>query len=184
MIEEIIPTFTPHRTVKMLSADNNIINKLPAIDSHISFLPFVNFLKDKLAITSGTRSDFYRYLIRRFEAEPELLDEVKNVQILDEHGELMELLSTVIFPVVSDEQKNNFTLSTPYQFNIFSYSESFKKLFIDEAETILKFPPEVSETYLRQVQCSTIYDHVLEKYYGHGDGGAREHGARAVADDA
>ena len=166
MIEEIIPTFTPHRTVKMLSADNGIINKLPPIDSHISFLPFVNFLKDKLAITSGTRSDFYRYLIRKFEGEPELLHEVKDVQILDDHGELMELLCTVIFPVVSDEQKNTFTLSAPYQFNIFSYSESFKKLFIDEAETTLKFPPEVSETYLRQVQCSMIYDHVLEKYYG------------------
>src|SRR6186997_2767900 len=115
MIEEIIPAFTPHKTVKTLSVANDIINKLPAIDSHISFLPFVNFLRDKLAITSGTRSDFYRYLIRKFEAQPELLQQVDDVQVLDDHGELMELLSTVIFPVVSDEQKNNFTLSVPYQ---------------------------------------------------------------------
>ncbi|MEO6329961.1 MAG: hypothetical protein ABIO55_13575 [Ginsengibacter sp.] len=166
MIEEIIPAFTPHKEVKMLSADRDIINKLPAVDSQISFLPFVNFLKDKLTVTSGTRSDFYRYLIRKFEAEPQLLREIKDVQIIDDRGELMELLSTVIFPVVSDEQKNNFTLSTPYQFSIFSYSESFRKLFIDKDETNLKLPSEISETYLKQVQCSMIYDHVLEKYYG------------------
>jgi hypothetical protein len=103
MIEEIIPAFAPHRMVKMLSADIAIINRLPAINSHISFLPFVNFLKDKLAITSGTRADFYRYLIKKFEAEPELLQQVKDVQILDDHEELLELLSTVIFPVVSDQ---------------------------------------------------------------------------------
>ena len=72
----------------------------------------------------------------------------------------------LFFPVVSDEGKNNFTLSAPYQFNIFSYSEPFRKLFIDEEETNLKLPGEISETYLKQVQCSMIYDHVLEKYYG------------------
>jgi hypothetical protein len=166
MIQEIIPAFTPHKTVKMLSADRDIMNKLPPIDSHISFLPFVKFLKDKLAITSGTRADFYRYLIKKFEAEPALLQQVTDVQILDDHEELLELLSTVIFPVVSDEGKNNFTLSAPYQFNIFSYSEPFRKLFIDEEETKLKLPGEISETYLKQVQCSMIYDHVLEKYYG------------------
>ena len=166
MIEEIIPAFAPHKTVKMLSADREIINRLPAIDSHISFLPFVNFLKDKLAVTSGTRADFYRYLIQKFEAEPELLQQVEDVQILDDHDELLELLSTVIFPVVTDEGKNNFTFSAPYQFNIFSYSEPFRKLFIDKEETKLKLPREISEAYLKEVQCSMIYDHILEKYYG------------------
>ena len=166
MIEEIIPAFAPHKTVKMLSADREIINRLPAIDSHISFLPFVNFLKDKLAVTSGTRADFYRYLISKFEAQPELLRQVENVQILDDHDELLELLSTVIFPVVTDEEKNNFTFSAPYQFNIFSYSEPFRRLFIDKEETKLKLPREISEAYLKEVQCSMIYDHILEKYYG------------------
>lgn len=27
-------------------------------------------------------------------------------------------------------------------------------------------PGEISETYLKEVQCSMIYDHILEKYYG------------------
>ena len=166
MIEEIIPALKPHKAVRMLSGDNDIINKIPAVNSHISFLPFVEYLKEKLAVTSGTRANFYHYLIKKFEAAPELLQRIKDVQLLSNHEDLLELLTTVIFPVVSDEVKNNFTLSAPYRFNIFSYSEPFRKLFINEDGSYLKLPEEMSEAYLKEVQCSMIYDQALEKYYG------------------
>ncbi|MES1224125.1 MAG: hypothetical protein ABUT20_52005, partial [Bacteroidota bacterium] len=164
MIEEIISTTTPHANLKILSADKAILDTLPAIDSRISFLPFINFLKDKLETTTGIRADFYRYLIQKFEAEPALLQQVVRAQDLNDNEELLELLSTVIFPVVSE--KHNFTLATPYQFNIFSYSDAFKKLFVDKDESKLILPDEISEKYLEQVQCSMIYDHILDKYYG------------------
>jgi hypothetical protein len=164
MIEEIISTTAPQRKLKFLSADEEIIGRLPVIDSHISFLPFINFLKEKLATTYGTRADFYRYLIRKFEAEPALLKQILDAKTLTDNEELLELLSTAIFPVVSD--KNNFTLSAPYQFSIFSYSDTFRKLFVDKEESKLKLPEEISEAYLKEVQCSMIYDHILEKYYG------------------
>jgi hypothetical protein len=163
---EIIPAAVPQKKVRLLSAEPAFVEKLPVVDSKISFLPFLNFLKEKLTTASGTRADFYKYLIRKFEAEPALLQQVVNAQILSDHEELLELLSSAIFPMVSEEEKNNFTLSAPYQFNIFSYSETFKNLFIDEEERHFRLPEEISEEYLRQVQCSMIYDHVLEKYYG------------------
>jgi hypothetical protein len=166
MIEEIIPAFAARKPVKMLSAEAGLLDKMPVIESHISFLPFVQFLKEKLESTSGTRADFYRYLIRKFEAEPELLEKISDVRILNNHEELLELLSTAIFPVVSDETKNNFTLSSPYQFNVFAYSESFRNLFIDANEKHLKLPSEMPEQQLKEVQCAMIYDHILEKYYG------------------
>lgn len=164
MIEEIISAATTPRSLKILSADEDIIARLPVIDSHISFLPFIHFLKDKLAATSGTRADFYRYMIQKFEAEPALLQEVLDAKTLADHEDILELLSTAIFPVVSD--KNNFTLSGPYQFNIFSYSDTFRKLFVNKEESKLKLPEEISETYLKEVHCSMIYDHILEEYYG------------------
>ncbi len=166
MIEEILPVLTPHKRLKMLSPRRGIINNLPSVVSHISFLPFINFLKDKLTTISGTRADFYRNLIQKFEAKPVLLQQVANIQILDDHEELLELLTTAIFPIVSDNEENNFTLSGPYQFNIFSYSETFKKFFIGKEEEHLQLPEDISEEHLRQVQCSMIYDHILEKYYG------------------
>ncbi|HUH32948.1 MAG TPA: hypothetical protein VLZ28_03290, partial [Daejeonella sp.] len=166
MIKEITPAPAPHKGLKVLSPESAVTSKLPAIDSHISFLPFVNFLKEKLATTSGTRADFYRHLIRKFEEEPTLLRKLGNIHQLDDHEELLEFLSTAIFPVVCEESDNNFTLSAPYNFNIFSYSESFKKLFIDQEEEHFQLPEEISEEQLREVQCAMIYDHILEKYYG------------------
>ena len=164
MIKEIIPAPIPRRGLKILSPETDIISNLPAVDSHISFLPFVNFLKEKLATTSGTRADFYGYLIRKFEEEPALLEKVADIRQLDEHEELLEFLSTAIFPVVSEESENNFTLSAPYRLSIFNYSEPFRKLFIDREEQHLQLSNELSADHLRQVQCSMIYDHVLEKY--------------------
>ncbi len=114
MIEEIIPVAKAHKALKMLSPETRMTNKLPLFNSHISFLPFVNFLKEKLATTSGTRADFYRYLIRKFGEQPSLLQLVEDVHQLDDHEELLEFLATAIFPVVSDENEINFTLSARY----------------------------------------------------------------------
>ena len=94
-----------------------------------------------------------------------MLKQVRDEGILSEHEELLELLSTAIFPVVSEDEKNNFTLAAPYQFNVFSYSAAFEKLFIDKQKGQLKLP-ELPEQQLREVQCTMIYDHILEKYYG------------------
>jgi hypothetical protein len=165
MIEEIIPAFTARKKINMISADSKVLGRLPGVESHISFRPFVQFLKEKLESTSGTRADFYRYMIRKFEAEPGLLERITNIDVLNEHEELLELLSTAIFPVVSEEAMNIFTLSSPYQFNVFSYSDTFKKLFINKEEQ-LKLPTGMPDEELKEVQCSMIYDHVLEKYYG------------------
>src|SRR5437868_4558220 len=151
MIEEIIPVLKIPNRVRILSADKEVVKKMPVIDSEISFRPFVEFLKDKLDSISGTRADFYKYLIKKFEAEAELLEPVVNVQVLNDHQELIELLSTAIFPVVSEEEKNIFSFSSPYQFKVFSYSESFKKLFIDKDERQLKLPDAISERQLIEI---------------------------------
>ncbi|NEU08147.1 hypothetical protein GZH53_07475 [Flavihumibacter sp. R14] len=166
MIHEIIPESTTRKGIKILSPKTDITNRLPSIDSYISFLPFVNFLKEKLATTSGTRANFYKYLIKKFEDQPALLQRFDDSDQLNDHEDLMEFLSTAIFPVVSSEKENNFTLSAPYKFTIFSYSDSFRDLFIDDNEKYLELPYELSEEQLTQVQCAMIYDHVLEKYYG------------------
>jgi hypothetical protein len=165
MIEEVLPRPTLQRAIKILSPDTGFAN-LPAINTHISFLPFLNYLKEQLPTTSGNRTNFYKYLIEKFESDPTLLTPVKDKDPLTNHQELLEFLSTAIFPVVTSEQESNFTLSGPYNFNVFSYSEPFKKLFIDENEEHLELPAEMTEENLRQIQCSMIYDHVLSKYYG------------------
>jgi hypothetical protein len=77
----------------------------------------------------------------------------------------MELLTTSLFPVISDQQKNCFALAAPYEFSVFYYSEQFKKLFFDSDEQHLLLPDGIPSEELKAIQCAMIYDHVLEKFY-------------------
>ncbi len=166
MLDDITPAIQPMKKVKMLEVIPGIADYSLPVDSAISFLPFINYLKDKLTGNSDTRSRFYNYLIEKFEAEPALLQPVKDLQLLNKNQGLLELLGSTLFPVVSEHEKNMFTMAVPYHFSIFNYSPPFGKLFIDEEEDHFLLPADVSTEYVRQAQCNLIYDHILEKFYG------------------
>lgn len=166
MIEDVLLRSTLPRGIKILSPAPGIKMPTAGVNSQISFLPFLNYLKEKLPATTGSRTGFYQYLINRLESDPALLSTVEGHDQLANYGDLLEFLSTAIFPVVSNEDESNFTLSAPYQFDIFSYSAPFRKLFIDKDEQHLELPEELSGDKLREIQCAMIYDHVLSKFYG------------------
>lgn len=165
MLEDIAPAIKSSQKVKLLTTLPGSTEGDRFFDSHISFLPFINFLKDKSAGGTDTRSRFFNYLVERFETEPALLQPVHDTGLLNEHSDLLELLGTSLFPVVTDPEKNIFTLAVPYQFSIFNESASFRKLFVDGEEHFI-LPENASDEYLKEVHCSLIYEHILEKFYG------------------
>jgi hypothetical protein len=156
---------TAPANVRILSANRDDFDNTIAIDSKISFRPFVNYLKDKLHTSSDTRARIYNYLIERFEEVPALMEPVTDPHLLEEHHDLLELLGTTLFPAVSEEEKNIFTLGVPYEFSIFNYGEPFRKLFIDETGEHFLLPGNATSDFLKQAQCSLIYEHVLAKFY-------------------
>ncbi|WP_276505038.1 hypothetical protein [Terrimonas pollutisoli] len=165
MLQDIASAIGSSEKVKVLTALPGSAEGNFAFDSSISFLPFVNYLKDHLAGIDDTRSRFYNYLIERFETEPALLMPIGDNRLLDEHSNLLELLGTALFPVVTDPEKNIFTLGVPYQFSIFNESAPFKKLFVDKEEHFL-LPQDSLSEQIRQIKCSLIYEHALQKFYG------------------
>lgn len=155
-----------YNKIKLLEAEQGMSHKILSVDSRISFSPYINYLQDQLAETSHTRSKFYSYLIEKFESEPVLLQPVEDISLLDEHRNLMELLGTTLFPLVSEHDKNIFTLTVPYRFAIFNYSDSFRNLFVNDKESYFILPPNATEERLKQAQSGMLYEHVLEKFYG------------------
>jgi hypothetical protein len=165
MPETIVPAIGSVNKVNILAANRVRVDNSLSIDSKISFRPFVNYLKEKLHEGSNTRSRIYNYLIERFEETPGLLEPVTDSHILDENQDLLDMLGTTLFPVVSEHEKNMFTMSVPYEFSIFNYSTPFRKLFIDENEEYFLLPENATDEYLKQAQCSLMYEHILEKFY-------------------
>ncbi|MFL5747249.1 MAG: hypothetical protein ACJ751_21420 [Niastella sp.] len=165
MPETIAPAIGSVNKVNILAANRERDDNSLSIDSKISFRPFVNYLKEKLQDGSNTRSRIYNYLIERFEENPALLQPITDSHILDENQDLLDMLGTTLFPVVSEQEKNMFTMGVPYEFSIFNYSTPFRKLFVDETEEHFLLPDDATEEYLKQAQCALIYEHILEKFY-------------------
>jgi hypothetical protein len=164
MLEEIAPSIRPLKEVKVITSAHCLEDEELPIDSKISFLPFIDYLKEKSSDTSDIRTGFYRYLIQKFEGEPALLQPFIDTNILNDNQDLLDLLTTSLFPLVSDKERI-FTLALPYHYAIFGYSDSFGKLFVNEREN--KFLITNAETCeeLKKLQCSLFYEHVLEKFY-------------------
>lgn len=164
MLDEI-PVLSHTGKTKIFTAPPTVLENLPYISSRISFRPFINHLKETLPVVSETKERLYQFLISKFEAEPELLRDITDEDVLSRNSELLELLSTSLFPLICHDQ-NNFALATPYHFRVFYYSEKFKDLFLDNNEQYLMLPEGLSMDKLKSLQSAAIYDQVLEKYYG------------------
>ena len=160
MLKEITQVKTP--VFKILSPDSGCTERLLQIESNISFDPFINYLKENLIAVSNTKEKFYNYLIEKLETGGYGAE----TGLLQEQDDLLEMLTTSLFPVVADHHKISFALATPYQFKVFYYSDCFKKLFLDRGEKRLLLPEGMSADQLRAIQATMIYDQVLEKFYG------------------
>lgn len=165
MLDEM-PVLKPSKSPKILAAQPLILEAMPFLNSQISFKPFVDYLKNMRASVSETKERLYSYLIKKFENEPSLLQPISDIGVIDEHSDLMELLTTALFPVVGSGEQNNYALSSPYQFRVFYYSNEFRQLFFDQNEQYLLLPDGIPTDELKAIQCAAIYDHVLEKFYG------------------
>ena len=165
MLDEITPALQPLRKSKLLTAEPTIREMLPLVANRISFQPFVNYLKEKRPAVSDTREKLYTYLIKKFESETDLLH-IEDVEVIQQHADLMELLTTSLFPVVASDHRHIFALAAPYQFSVFYYSDHFSKIFLDQDEKHLLLPDGVPVDELKAIQCAAIYDHVLQKFYG------------------
>ncbi len=165
MLDEIAPALRPLRKSKTLTAEPGITQMLPMVESKISFVPFVNYLNEKRKSVSDTQERLYDYLIKRFESEPSLLN-ARDAEIIHQHSELMELLTTSLFPVVASDHRHIFALAAPYRFSVFYYSDYFREIFFDSEEKHLLLPDGVPIDELKAIQCNAIYNHVLQKFYG------------------
>ncbi|MCU7552892.1 hypothetical protein OCK74_27480 [Chitinophagaceae bacterium LB-8] len=166
MLQEVFSAAPTLHHPRMLTPLPSLTAELPELESKISFLPFVSYLKDKLPKVSETTSKFFTQLIDNLERRPALLSPMNNLSSLEEQSELLEMLCTALFPVVSEHEKNSFALSVPYQFQIFHHSEPFARLFLDQTKEHLLLPENLASDQLKNIECSMIYSHVLEKFYG------------------
>ena len=102
------------------------------LEYEASFVPYINFLRAKMNNILDIRVKFYKYIISKFERNPELLEPFGDITVLEDHEEIIQLLRMSLLPLAAHSDNFNMALTFMKPSTIFYYTEPFKKLLIDE----------------------------------------------------
>jgi hypothetical protein len=152
--------------MKVLSANSEIFKEEVLIDSHISFAPYVNFLKQKATNKEDARAAYYKQIIKRFEGNPALLGPIAGADDMSAYQEYIDLVIATIFPVTVDMDKDIYGIGVPHKFAIFYYSDLFKKLFASNGDKLIAVPEGMPIEKIKRDKMEWLYKLILEKVYG------------------
>lgn len=117
-------------------------HKVDAVRSYLSFSPYYSHLQERIKNPHEQFLNFYLYVMRQLEENPELLQPIDNLDILEKHKNLFQLIAASLFPFSTDTNLQYFSLGSPYKFEIFFYSDSFAQYFRPDENSYVSFPPE------------------------------------------
>src|ERR1700753_3993103 len=87
-------------------------------ENQLSFGPLIEYLKTRLKEKQAIKSEFYRFVLERFEKECTLTNKIDPARVED-YRELLELVYTILTPLAADEKEFAWALSTPIPEKIF-----------------------------------------------------------------
>ncbi|TDG35881.1 GAF domain-containing protein [Pedobacter changchengzhani] len=132
------------------------------IDSSLSFRPLVAHLKGRLKTEQSLKSEFYRFLLDKIEREDELLVSNINPEELTAYSDTLELIFTILTPLMANSEDLYWALSTPIPDKIFFSTDTFYNFFQDRNP---KSKINKKEESLDRQQLRFIYRIILERFY-------------------
>ncbi|WP_316761241.1 GAF domain-containing protein [Pedobacter aquatilis] len=107
------------------------------------------------------KSEFYRFLLEKIEKENDLLGNI-TTQELAKHKETLELIFTILTPLMANENEMFWALSTPVPDEIFFSTNAFYQFFKDhDPKSKVSQDNEPSE----KKQIKFIYNLILDRFY-------------------
>jgi len=131
----------------------------------LSFIPYLTYLKKIIEDPEQQFTDFFRQVINRFEACPEMLQPLENRDLIEKNEDLFQLVASTIFPLSRDADLQYYALGTPYKFQIFFYSKSYSAYFSPDENGYVRFPPERPFEQLQYEYMLMAYRMVFRKFY-------------------
>lgn len=152
----------------LVQTTNQLQPSAIGINSQISFLPFYQYIKDKVAQRQGRKTIYLDYVISQFEQRPDMLLPIADPQFLTDQKDLLELVASAIFPATTDEMTTFYSFTSPFDTQTFYYSDLFGAYFIKEVEgglPQLKFFDGVDEEKVRLENLNLAYRFILKNFY-------------------
>jgi len=132
-------------------------------DGYVSFKKFTDFLEEKLKDSDTLRAKFYRFVLKHFKKNPELLTPIK-ISALEKYKYIFDLLEGTILPALSNEKELALALGVPMNPLFFLSTEAFQAIvenrISDESTNIKDFKALIQ--YRRK---KMSYALILERFY-------------------
>lgn len=137
-----------------------------APETVLTFRPFIDYLRKRQAETNCHKSRFFSFVVEQFEKFPQLSEAI-DVNKVKDYPELMQLIYSMMSPIVEDEKVHQWALALPLRPIVFYSTDAYFNLVTNIAtgnvrkSIVTKSPAEIK---LNQLEFS--YSLVLEKCFG------------------
>lgn len=131
----------------------------------LTFRPFIDFLKKRREESNCHKSRFFSFVIEQFEKNPELLQPI-DVNEVSKYADHLQLIYSMVSPVIEDEDKHPWALCLPLKPVIFYSTNAYSKIVTDittgalRKSIVSKTPAEIKRN-----QLEFTFSLVLEKLY-------------------
>jgi hypothetical protein len=132
-------------------------------DGYISFKKFTDFLEEKLKDSDTLRAKFYRFVLKHFKKNPELLTPIK-ISALEKYNYIFDLLEGTILPALSSEKELALALGVPMNPLFFLSTEAFQTLVenrVDDEKGYIKD----FKALIKYRRKKLSYTLILERFY-------------------
>ncbi len=134
------------------------------VEYTLSFRPLIAHLKGRLKTEHTLKAEFYRFLLEKIEREEALMNDVK-VEDLAKYKDTLELIFTILTPLMANEKDLFWAMSTPIPDRIFFSTDRFFEFF--NVHTEEKKKNGYVENSKEKQQLQFIYRMILNKFYNY-----------------
>ena len=133
--------------------------------SRLSFQPLLNTWKKKIEEGEEGTSSFYKELLEKISAYPELLQPVQDLSILKKHQPLLNIMMSTVFPVIFSDKNDLYAVAVPFTYQVIYSSQLFQESFIRKNSNQINVGDETSKEISKE-KLYTAYQLILNKFYG------------------
>ncbi len=135
------------------------------VESTLSFRPLITYLKNRLKTEQTLKAEFYRFLLEKIEREDALRNDIQ-VEELEKYKDTLELIFTILTPLMANEKDLHWALSTPVPDKIFFSTDAFfEKISLHIAQK--KLDKGAVEDSKEQQQLQYVYRMILSRFYNY-----------------
>ncbi|RZL47876.1 MAG: hypothetical protein EOO93_24840, partial [Pedobacter sp.] len=134
------------------------------VENTLSFRPLIAYLKGRLKTETTLKAEFYRFLLEKIEREEALKNDI-DVNDLAKYKDTLELIFTILTPLMANEKDLFWALGTPVPEKIFFSTDGFYDFLTLHQE--LKETAGYVEKSKEREQQQFIYRMTLDRFYNY-----------------